>query len=238
MLSHLPDHTQLTKILNGLVEEIADKAVDQSESSSHDVALSKKEDADLDSIFQDVPDSPYIVDLEKATRDELEKHPHLQKFFSVLDLIPELLEKKLSELHPTFQPFTELSNNFSAASTFYLNEHGTTCIHGPDDEQPSTEQQQAAAQRFFAALEDCFGKEAIEIIAPAEQQQQPLTIEKTHEVFDKIRDTLEHINEFLKTNPLLITPEYIIQLSSNPEAAIVAQQSYDELGTEGRTWML
>ena len=240
MLGHLPEHTELTKILKELVDEIANKRVDQHESSSHAVAAPKEEENDLDSVWKDVPDSPEVMALHEAVDSRLEEHPHLKKFLDVLTVIPELLEAKVAELSPILQPFTTPSNDLSPESTFYVNQDGATCIRDPEDQQgaqPSLEQQQTAAKLFFSALEDFFGTELIATIVPPEQQKHPLTIQKTHEVFAEIRETLQRINDFLETNPLLITPEYIVALASNPKSAIAAQKAHQQLGAEGTTWL-
>ncbi|MBX9578064.1 MAG: hypothetical protein K2W97_06280 [Chthoniobacterales bacterium] len=240
MLRHLPEHTKLTKMLKELVEEIADKATNQSESSSHAITPAEEEESALDSAWKDVPDSPEVMALHEAVNSQSEEHPHVKKFLDVLLVLPELLETKVAELSPTLQPFTTSSKELPPKSTFYVNQEGGTCVRGPEDQQGpqrSLEQQQAAAKLFFSSLEDCFGTELIATIVPPEQQEQPLTIEKTQEVFGKIRKTLQDINEFLKTNPLLITPEYIIGLATHPEAAIAARENHEQLAAEGNTWL-
>ena len=82
----------------------------------------------------------------------------------LLHLIPELLEKKITELNPVLQPFTTPADDLPPESTFYVNQEGATCVHDPKDlqQQPSMEQQQAASERFFSALEDFFGTALIE----------------------------------------------------------------------------
>ena len=240
MLRHLPENTELTKMLKELVEEIADKAANQSESSSHAIAPAEEEESALDSAWKDVPDSPEVMALHEAANSQSEEHPHVKKFLDVLLVLPELLETKVAELSPTLQPFTTSSKELPSKSTFYVNQEGATCVRAPEDQQgpqPSIEQQQAAAKLFFSSLEDFFGTELIATIVSPEQQEQSLTIEKTQEVFGKIRKTLQDINEFLKTNPLLITPEYIIGLATHPEAAIAARESHEQLGAEGNTWL-
>ena len=240
MLSCLAEHTELTNILNDIVDKIADKAVDHSESSSHIVAAAEEEESASDSVWNNIPDSPELMALDEAANSQSEEHPHVKKFLDVLLVLPALLEAKVAELSPILQPFTTSSDDLPPESTFYVNQDGAICIRALEDQQgplPSLEQQQAAAKLFFSALEDFFGTELIGNIVPAEQQQQPLTIQKTHEVFDKLRETLQHINAFLETNSLLITPEYIVELATHPEAAVAAREAHQQLGAEGNIWL-
>ncbi len=226
MLILLPKHTELTKISKALVEEVF-KAI-------------KEEERDQPSFLTDVPDTPEIKAFNEAINARIGENPRIKKFLDILNSIPESLEQTMTQLSPTLEAFAIRSNGGSPQSIFYMNEDGRICIDSSIDlERPysSLEQQQAATRHFFSALEDFFGAESIAAIVSPEKQQQPLTIQNVHEIFDKIRNTFEQINEFLKANPLLITPEYIVELATHPEMALAAQKNHLQLGTEGNTWL-
>ncbi len=183
--------------------------------------------------WQNIDDSPNLQELQ-------EKHPQLKQFLENLTAIPENLKERTTHLNEQLKPFVSFLSTVASESYFYIDQDSSVSIHSLHVESasaPNIEQQQNAAERFFSALKEFYGTEFIDSLVSEDQQKQPLSIKKTHEVLEKIFQTIEEVSEFFKENPIFITPEYLIALSHDQEAAAAAQESHRQLSTEGNTFV-
>ncbi|MCX6958338.1 MAG: hypothetical protein NT164_07370 [Verrucomicrobiae bacterium] len=183
--------------------------------------------------WRDIDDSPEIKKL-------LENHPQLKQFLENLSAIPETLKENTDRLSEQLRPFITPLTTTPPESFFYLADDASlpVLLHSPSDTtslSPTQEQAKGAAQRFFSGLKEFYGAELIDTILSVEQQEQSLTVKKTHEVLNKINEALQQTSVFLKDNPIIITPEYLAALATNLEAATAVKVSHQQLGEEAHS---
>lgn len=166
----------------------------------------------------------------------LAQHPQLKQFLENLNFLPEILQKKIDLLSQQLKPFITPAHEASPESYFYIkNETVTLYLSHTGEESPPQAQQETAAKQFFSLLKEFYGEELIDTIVPSAQQDETLTIQKTHEVLNKIHAALQQVSQFLKDNPIIITPEYLFGLAHDKEAAAAVVGSHQNLEAEGAT---
>lgn len=227
LLGCLPDHEELARTINSILQEATEQPPQQPFSS-----LSSDRAAATDAI------ATYTDSLSLETF--YQNHPLIKEFVENLNLIPEQLKEKTERLHEALLPFTSFDATLPLNCSFYLSsESNTITIYSPQAAlpPPSVEEQKRAAQQFFSTLKAFYGNRFIDTLFQPETQEQPLTIEQIQTVFRTLHETIPLICDALKKNPILITSHYILTLAYNEEAAIEAKANYEQLGAEGNTFL-
>ena len=163
--------------------------------------------------------------------------PQSRSLKSTPALNPSPLIKMLEKANALLTSFSTHFHEENKSIYFSLNQRGEIITQHELDASGSHHAQMRAAAAFFNALKESYGDFFIDELKPKDEQNNPLSINEAIDIFQKIQNSFQDVSDFLSRQPLLVTTEYIEQLSTHEDLAVAAKSDHETLGSNSSLFL-